>query len=339
MRALILQQPGSIHLGTVAEPKPNDGEVLLRIRMVGLCGTDLNSYRGKNPLISYPRIPGHEISARVEALGPGVPETIQIGQDVTLSPYTACGRCASCRRGRVNACQFNQTLGVQRDGALAEFLVVPWTKLLRAEGLTREQLCMVEPLSVGFHAAQRGRVEPNDTVAVLGCGMIGLGAIAASAYKGSRVIAVDVDDRKLDLAKRMGAHEVVNSKSQNLHEVLSSLTEGLGPDVVIEAIGLPETFRAAVDEVAFTGRVVYVGYAKEAVTYETRFFVMKELDILGSRNALQDDFAGVIQMLSTRSLPLSETVSKVVPISSAPDAFAEWAADPASTTKVLVAVD
>jgi 2-desacetyl-2-hydroxyethyl bacteriochlorophyllide A dehydrogenase len=338
MRALILHEPGRASVGEAREPQPGTGEVLLRVRMVGLCGTDLNSYRGKNPLITYPRIPGHEISAVIEAKGPEVPETIEAGQAVTLSPYTACGRCASCKRKRFNACQFNQTFGVQRDGAMTEHIVVPWQKLLVGEGLTTRQLCMVEPLSVGYHAATRGRVTTEDKVVVLGCGMVGLGAIAASAQKGARVIAFDLDDGKLELARRMGAHDVINARWPNQLDILSDLTDGLGPDVVIEAIGTPETFRAAVEQVAFTGRVVYVGYAKEPVSYETRLFVMKELDILGSRNALPEDFAGVIEMMRTRDLPLEETVSRVVKMDEAPDAFESWARDPLSTTKILVEV-
>lgn len=338
MRALILREPGAAEIGHTQEPgRLNEGDVLLRIRMVGLCGSDLNSFRGKNPMVSYPRIPGHEISAVVEAKGPGVPDSIALGTPVTLSPYTACGRCASCKRQRFNACQFNQTLGVQRDGALTELLAVPWQKLLSAEQLTARQLCMVEPLTVGYHAAVRGRTAPEDIVAVMGCGMVGLGAIAAAAHRGARVIAIDVDDKKLDLARRMGASETINSRAANLHDALGSHTEGLGPDVVIEAIGLPETFRAAVEEVAFTGRVVYIGYAKEAVAYDTRLFVQKELDILGSRNALPEDFAGVIDMLArNKDLPLEETVSRVVPLNDAPQAFADWSADPLAVSKILV---
>lgn len=338
MQALILQQPGKINLGPVPSPQLSPGDVLLRVRMVGLCGTDLNSYRGKNPLVSYPRIPGHEISAEIMEATAGVPAAFTPGTPVTLSPYTACGRCASCRRSRPNACQFNETLGVQRDGALTEFIKVPWQKLLLAPSLTAQELCLVEPLTVGFHAAARGRVTVEDTVAILGCGAVGLGAVAGAAERGARVIAVDVDDAKLALAKRAGATETINSRTEDRHARLSELTEGRGPDVVIEAIGLPETFRAAVEEVAFTGRVVYIGYAKEQVAYETRLFVQKELDILGSRNALVEDFAAVIQMLAKRSFPLEALISRIVTLPDAPDAFAEWAANPAATSKILVQI-
>ena len=338
MHAIFINAPGDAAAGTAKAPETGPDDVLLRVRMVGLCGSDLNSYRGKNPLVSYPRIPGHEISAEVVAAGDGVPAgKFAAGARVTVSPYSSCGTCPSCRRGRVNACQFNQTLGVQRDGALTEFIALPWRKLLTAPGLSLRELCLVEPLTVGFHAASRGRVEATDTVLVLGCGTVGLGSIAAAAHKGARVIAVDVDDRKLSLARRAGATETIHARSENVAERLAKLTNG-GPDVVIEAIGTPDTFRSAVDLVAFTGRVVYIGYAKEAVAYDTRLFVQKELDILGSRNATEADFAGVIEILGKRTFPLEEIVSRVIALDETPAALKEWDGNPSSISKILVEV-
>jgi len=336
MRALYIKKPLEAEVGELEAPTVQAGEVLLRVRFVGMCGSDLSSYRGKNPLVSYPRIPGHEIAGTIEAVGEGVPEKFQVGAAVTLSPYTSCGQCASCRRNRPNACKKNQTLGVQRDGALTDYITVPFEKLIVAEGLQLRELSLVEPLTVGYHAARRGRVTPTDQVMVMGCGAVGLGAIAAAAFMGATVIAVDVDDRKLELAKRAGAHVGINTKTQNLGERLQSLTDGMGPDVVIEAIGTPETFRLAVEVVAFTGRVVYIGYAKDEVHYDSRLFVQKELDILGSRNALPEDFEGVIRMISETKFPLEELVSKVVTLDQVPQALQDWYAAPATISKILV---
>jgi threonine dehydrogenase-like Zn-dependent dehydrogenase len=338
MRALYIRKPLEAEVGELKEPELQAGQVLLRIRFVGMCGSDLSSFRGKNPLVSYPRIPGHEIAATIEAVGEAVPERFQTGMAVTVSPYTSCGECASCRRQRPNACKNNQTLGVQRDGALTELLALPYEKLIVAEGLALRDLSLVEPLTVGFHAARRGRVAGGDLVAVLGCGAVGLGAIGAAAFQGATVIAVDVDDRKLALAQRAGAHHGVNTKTQNLNERLLALTGGRGPDVVIEAIGTPETFRLAVDVVAFTGRVVYIGYAKDEVRYDSRLFVQKELDILGSRNAQPEDFEGVIAMLKQGQFPLEELVSRVVTLEQAPQALQDWYNSPASVSKILVEV-
>lgn len=334
MKALVLHKPGHATIEKIPEPIAANGNILLKVRMVGLCGSDLNSFRGLNPLVSFPRIPGHEVSATVVQGDSSLVE----GTDVALSPYTSCGKCASCRRGRPNACQFNQTLGVQRDGALSEFIAMPPSKLYPAK-LTPKELCLVEPLTVGFHAAARGRVCVDDKVAIFGCGGVGLGAIAASNARGATTICVDVTDEKLELAKAAGAAYTINSQRESVHDRLLELTEGRGPDVVVEAVGMPSTFRAAVEEVAFTGRVVYIGYAKEQVSYETRLFVQKELDIIGSRNAQPEDFQMVIKLLESQKFPVDEVVSLIVPLAEAPNALRSWSKSPSRFTKILVTLD
>jgi threonine dehydrogenase-like Zn-dependent dehydrogenase len=331
MKALVLHKPGHASIETVPEPVAANGNILLKVQMVGLCGSDLNSFRGLNPLVSFPRIPGHEVCASVVQGDSSLAE----GTDVALSPYTSCGQCASCRRGRPNACQFNQTLGVQRDGALTEFIAMPREKLYPAK-LTPKELCLVEPLTVGFHAVARGRVTADDTVAVFGCGGVGLGVVAGSNSRGARTICVDVDDEKLKLARAAGSAHTINSRKEVLHDRLLEFTEGRGPDVVIEAVGTPTTFRSAVEEVAFTGRVVYIGYAKEPVSYETRLFVQKELDVVGSRNAQPEDFRAVIRLLEQRKFPVSEVVSMIVPLAEAPSALRSWSENPSRFTKILV---
>jgi threonine dehydrogenase-like Zn-dependent dehydrogenase len=337
MKALVLQQPGEAVIQSVPDAAPSREEVLLRVRRVGLCGSDLNSFRGRNPMVSYPRIPGHEVAATIVESSRTHPR-LAAGVNVTLSPYTECGKCPSCLRGRPNACQFNETLGVQRDGALAEYIAVPAQKLYTAN-LSLKELCLVEPLTVGFHAVARGRVTAEDTVAIFGCGGVGLGAVAAAGFRRARTIAIDVDDAKLAIALKSGATDAINTVREPLHEKLQELTAGRGPDVVIEAIGLPQTFRAAVEVVAFTGRVVYIGYAKELVAYETRLFVQKELDILGSRNALPADFREVIQMLEERRFPVEDAVSYIVSIDEAPQVLKAWSEKPATFSKIMVALD
>lgn len=337
MNALVITESGRTAYVERPKPQPTTGEVLLQIKRLGFCGSDLNTFRGFNPLVTYPRIPGHEIGAVIAETAPGVPPEFKVGQGTTVVPYTTCGKCSSCRSGRVNACRSNQTLGVQRDGAFTEFIAVPWQKLVRSEKLSLEEHALVEPLSVGFHAVERGRVTAGDTVLVFGCGMIGLGAISGAALLcGARVIAVDVDDAKVALARKAGAAETINSKTENLHEKLLLLTNSSGPDVVIEAVGLPATFRAAVDEVAFAGRVVYIGYAKDAVSYETKYFVMKELDIMGSRNATAKNFSDVIKVLESGRYPVKETITRCLPFAEAGTALADWAANPSQVTKIHI---
>jgi 2-desacetyl-2-hydroxyethyl bacteriochlorophyllide A dehydrogenase len=336
MKALVLQKPGQVTIQEVPEPVVSDQQILLKVRIVGFCGSDLNSFRGLNPMVSFPRILGHEVCATIVQADND--SELAIGTDVAVSPYTSCGQCASCRRGRPNSCQFNQTLGVQRDGALTEFIVVPREKLYPAR-LTKKELCLVEPLTVGFHAVARGRVAAGDAVAILGCGGVGLGAIAASGSRGATTICVDLDDEKLELARAAGGVHTINARRESLHHRLQEMTEGRGPDVVIEAIGTPATFRSAVEEVAFTGRVVYIGYAKEPVSYETRLFVQKELDVLGSRNALPEDFRAVIQMLVARRFPVDQAVSAIVPLEEAGEALRSWSENPSRFRKIMVELD
>ena len=331
MRALSLVEAGKVQVVDVVESPRKDGDLLLKVEMVGLCGTDLNSFRGRNPLVTYPRVLGHEVSATVLVGNASIPE----GTRVSVSPYTSCGECPSCRRGRQNACRKNQTLGVQRDGAIAERIAVPPGKVYPSK-LPLRELALVEPLTVGFHAVARGRVEAKDTVAVFGCGGIGLGAIAGSAFRGARTIAIDLDDKKLDVARLAGATDLIHSQRDNVRERLREMTHGDGPDVMIEAIGLSETFRMAVEEVAYTGRVVYIGYAKEPVAYETKLFVQKELDILGSRNAQPEDFRQVMQMLESGRFPVEQTISAVITLDEAPSMLARWSDNPASFTKIMI---
>lgn len=337
MKALAVDRPGHARVIEVERRPPGSGEAVLRIRRIGFCGTDLSTYLGRNPLVTYPRILGHEVAATIEQV-PANDLALSVGMDVTLSPYTSCGHCPSCRQGRVNACQSNETLGVQRDGAMQEYLNVPVEKLFPA-ALSLQELCIVEPLTVGCHAVARGCVASGDTVAVYGCGGVGLGAVAAAAFRGAQVIAIDLDTKKLETASRAGATHLIHTGEHDVDSRLREITGGQGPDVVIEAIGRPETFRAAVEQVAFAGRVVYIGYAKEPVSYETRLFVQKELDIRGSRNALPEDFRQVIRMLEEQRFPAAEAVSLTVPLAEAPAVLESWSRNPAEFTKIMVSFD
>lgn len=333
-----MHAPGDVRVENVPEPHRGRGEALLRVRRVGLCGSDLNSYRGRNPLVSFPRIPGHEIAATIVELGEDAPPSLTVGRDVTVSPYSSCGDCPACRNGRRNACRKNQTLGVQRQGALTEYVAVPADTLFVAD-LHLDELCLVEPLTVGCHAVARAAVTAKDVVAIFGCGGVGLGAVAASAFRGATTIAMDIDDSKLEIARKAGAAHVVHTKRQDVKEALAELTGGDGPDVVIEAVGLAETFRSAVELVAFTGRVVYIGYAKESVTYETRLFVQKELTLLGARNALPEDFRQVIQMLEQHRFPVEAAISTTAPMDRTPELLRAWSEDPAHFTKIMITLD
>lgn len=337
MKAVQITAEQQMAVVEIEKPEITAGEVLLKINYVGFCGSDLNTYLGRNPMVNMPVIPGHEVSATIVAVGDDVPESLTVGMDVTVDPYSNCGKCSSCHHERANACEHNETLGVQRNGAMREYIAMPWQKIIPAEGLTKQEIALIEPMSVGFHAVNRGEVTDSDVVMVVGCGMIGMGAIVRAALRGATVVAVDLDDEKLELAKRVGAHHVINSKTEDLHARLQEITDGCGPDVVIEAVGSAFTQNQAVSEVAFTGRVVFIGYAKAETQFITKLFVQKELDIRGSRNAKPADFRAVIRYMRQNSdYPKQELISAVATPETALDAMQKWAAAPAKVFRVLV---
>jgi 2-desacetyl-2-hydroxyethyl bacteriochlorophyllide A dehydrogenase len=333
MQALTILRPGEATLTEMAMPSPQAGEVAIDIAYVGYCGSDLTSYRGLNPLVSYPRVPGHEIAGTIAALGEGVTD-FTAGQTVTVIPYFNCGTCHACTTGRPNACVNNQTMGVQREGAMTGRITVPAAKVLPVDGLPLRDLALIEPCAVGFHAVRRSGLQPGETVVVLGCGMIGLGVLLGALRAGARVIAVDLSDAKLEIAKRLGAHETINAKG-DVRAAVTALT-GEGPDVVIEAVGAEATFLQAVDMVVTTGRVVYIGYAKAPIAYDTKTFITKEIDIRGSRNALPQDFSDVIDCLKANPGAGDLIVSRVASLDKAPAALAAWDADPGAFTKILI---
>lgn len=341
MQAFVIDKPGSSSLiETLPKPEAKSGEVLIKIKKVGFCGSDLNTFRGLNPIVSYPRIPGHEIAAEIVEVGADVKGDYKAGDKVLVLPYTTCGTCWSCLTNRPNACKNNKTLGVQQDGGMSEYLSVPAEKLITdINDMSFSEIAIVEPLAVGFHAARRAETKAGEYMLVFGCGMVGLGAIAKGARDGATVIAVDIDDEKLELSKSFGAKHVINSVKVNLEEEVLRLTEGHGASVTVEAIGLAQTFVAAVDLTAFAGRVVYVGYVKDAVSFDTKKFVMKEIQIRGARNAIKDDFVDVLTAMKEMNLPIEKLISKDVPLAEAGEALKFWSENTSEITKILVSFD
>jgi threonine dehydrogenase-like Zn-dependent dehydrogenase len=338
MKALFLTAIGQTALREIDKPMVGPNDVLIKIGMVGFCGGDLNGFKGLFELQEYPNILGHEVGGTIEELGDLVPDSFKIGNKVTVYPYLNCGKCISCRKGHRNACQDNKTMGVRRPGAMTRYVAIPWQDLFASEKLSLKELALVEPLTVGFHAAARGRVSNQDRVAVIGCGIVGMGAIASAVNRGAEVIAIDIDDSKMAIAKKIGVAHTINTSQEDLHEALMRITDGDGPDVIIEAVGNALTYRAAVDEVAYTGRVVCIGYAKSAVEFNTGLFVRKEIEILGSRNCTTE-FPEVIAYLEAGKFPVDDVISKIVSLADAGAALADWAVNPKGITKIMVDFD
>ncbi len=338
MKAMTFLEPGKMELIDIPEPEMGPEDVLIDIHYVGLCGTDLSTYRGKMPFVKYPRIPGHEVSGLILDKGAKVPDALAGGDKVMISPYFNCGDCPACRKGRFNTCERNQTLGVHREGALTSRIAVPYGKVFSSRKLPLAELALAEPLAVGYHATNRGQVVRGDRVLVLGCGTIGMGAVAAAVFKGAAVMAADIDDAKLELVKKFGVEATINAATDEVKEAVADLTGGDGADVVIEAVGHPDTIRSAVEVASYTGRVVQIGYIKKELPgYDINQIVVKELDVTGSRNAL-NVFPEVIRMLEQGQLPFQELISARYPFSQAPEAFRAWDADPGKFTKILIDV-
>ena len=219
---------------------------------------------------------------------------------------------------------------------MREYIAVPWQKVIPIGNITVEHAALIEPMSVGFHAVSRAQVVDTDTVMVIGCGMVGVGAVVRAIMRGAKVIACDMDDEKLAIVRGLGAEYTINSAKENVHERLQEITAGAGPDVVIEAVGAPVTYQMAVNEVAFTGRVVCIGYAKQDVSFTTKLFVQKELDIRGSRNAQPEDFEGVIRYLEKNNPPYEILISNEVNPEHAEEAMQQWMQAPAKVFRILV---
>lgn len=337
MKAYAINEPFSVIQVEVPNPELGPTDVRIKVKYIGLCGSDLNSFRGLMPFVKLPRIPGHEISGLVVEKGSSVPENIHLGDKVTVLPYTKCGVCPACRAGRDNCCQYNQTLGVQREGALTEEIVVPFEKVFVSATLSLEELVLVEPLSVGYHGANRGEVTEIDTVLVLGVGTIGMGALCAAVRKGATVIALDIDDVKLAQAKKFGAHYTINSLSQDPRTEIDKITHGEGVSIAIEAAGTPITFNLALDLVAFAGRVVSIGYSKNETPIKTQLIVSKELNMYGSRNALRV-FPSVIQMFERREHPFTDMITKVYAFDQVAEALGYWNENAGTVSKILIKV-
>ncbi len=337
MKAFAIKEQGLVEEISIEQPKVGADEVLIEVHYIGLCGSDLNSYRGLMPLVTLPRIPGHEISGVVVDKGEAVPDKIQQGDKVTVSPYTNCGVCPACMAGRPNTCEFNQTLGVQREGALTKLISVPFDKVFVSKTLSLIELVLVEPLSVGYHGANRGQVSETDTVLLLGCGTIGMGALVASVRKGATIIAVDIDDAKLEQAKKFGASHTINSLKANAIAEIRNITNNQGANVVIEAAGTQQTYKLALEAVSFAGRIVFIGYPKNEVTMDAPLLVRKEVNIYGSRNALRV-FPSVISMFEKKEKPYTDLVTKIFPFAQTPDAFRFWDENTGIISKILIDV-
>ncbi|MCP4384742.1 MAG: alcohol dehydrogenase catalytic domain-containing protein [Hyphomicrobiales bacterium] len=336
MKALVIPEPGASAFTSIDEPVERSDEVILQVDFAGLCGSDMSTFKGLNPLVAYPRIPGHEIGGTILSVGADVASSFQPGQFAIVIPYKNCGRCSACRRGRINACRYNETLGVQRDGGLTERIAISPDKLILNDTLPKPHLALVEPLSVGFHAVRRATVTPDDIAVVIGGGMIGVGALIAAAQESRRVFVVEVSEKKREQLLALGAEDVFDPSEVDVLSELNRRTGQEGADVVIEAVGLAATYRQSIDLVNGGGRVAFIGYAVDEIAFDTKQFNLKELDMFGSRNATRTDFEQAVRYLEANPESAHDVISYMVPWAEADGALPLWDRVRQDSFKVMI---
>jgi 2-desacetyl-2-hydroxyethyl bacteriochlorophyllide A dehydrogenase len=336
LKAIYINNPKDVSIQNMDKPVPKEGEALLKVLYGGICGSDLGSYRGTFAYFSYPRVPGHELSAEIVEIGPNE-YGLEKGMVVTCNPYFNCGTCYSCQRGLVNACTTNQTMGVQREGGFAEYITMPVERIFDGKGLDAKTLVLIEPFCIGYHGVKRAQVGPTDKVLIVGAGTIGvLAAIAAKAL-GAEVYMSDIAPKKLEYARQFGIDgTLLNDSVENLEKQVMEITNGNGFDVAIECVGLPSTFQNCIDSVAFGGRVVLVGVGKKNLDFNFTTIQKKELNIFGSRNALTSDFKELIDIVKAGKANIAKVVTNVYAFDDAPRAFADFDKNSAEMLKVLI---
>ena len=310
MRAIVCEEPRKLTVGTRAKPVPAEGEVLIRIRRVGLCGTDYHIFSGEHPYLAYPRVLGHELAGVVET--PSGP-SLKPGQLVTVNPYLACGRCIACRKGRPNCCVSIRVLGVHADGGMCEFLSVPESAVIDAAALSLEQAAMVEFLAIGAHAVARAALSPGCRVLVVGAGPIGVAAALFARLDGAHVTIVDLRRRRLEYARaRLGLDPII-APPEAIPVELAKRTDGEMFDCVFEASGNAGAMRTGLDSVAHGGTYVLLSVVKEEIAFPDPEFHKRETTLLASRNALSADFERVVSSIRTGLIATDSLLTHTFP--------------------------
>ena len=336
MKTLVIEEPKRLVIKETEIPKPGDGETLLKMVVGGICGSDLGVYRGTMAYGAYPRIPGHEFAAQIVEIN-GDPMGFSVGQLVTANPYFNCGNCYSCRRGFVNCCEDNKTMGVQRDGAFSEYFVMPTKRLIDGKGLPAETLALIEPFCISYHGIKRADVQAGEKVLVIGGGTIGILAMFAAKSRGAQVYVCDVAQEKLDKAMKLGADGILlNDNPNTFEEKVNAITDGDGFDVAVEAVGLPSTFQNAIDASAYRGRIVLVGISKRPLDFQFNIIQKKELMIVGSRNAFTEDFEELIDIVKNGNLDPQKVVTNRYHYLDAAKAFSDFDTNQGSMLKVAL---
>ena len=336
MRCLVCERPGALRLNERPRPKPGAGEVLVRIRRAGVCGTDLHIFEGTHPFLEYPRVIGHELAGEVAEIGEGC--STAIGLRVFVIPYLSCGTCVACRRGKTNCCQRIKVLGVHIDGGMAEYVCVPEANVAAADGVTLDQAAMVEFLAIGAHAVRRASPSARDRVLVVGAGPIGVGCILFAKMRGAEVTALDIRRDRLDFSREHLRVDHVVTAGPDACEELSRLTSGDFYDIVIDATGSAKAMAAGFEYVAHGGAYVFVSVVRDVISFADPEFHKRETTLLGSRNATREDFVAVIDAMRRSLVPTDALVTHRATLEEAPEKFPAWIKPETGVIKALIEI-
>ena len=337
MKSLICTEPGSLEYGAGEIPAQSAGNTILRIRRVGICGTDLHAFEGTQPYFSFPRILGHELAAEIEQTDRA---DFEKGETVTLIPYFNCGVCIACRNNKPNCCTAIKVCGVHIDGGMRTYLSVPSYSLVKSNGLGFDELALTEPLAIGAHAVSRAGVTANEFVLVIGAGPIGLGIIEFARIAGAQVIAMDVNDNRLNFCKdKLHVKHTINALQDNGMEKLAAITNGDMPTVVIDATGNLKAINNAFQYMSHGGRYVLVGLQKEEIHFSHPEFHKREATLMSSRNATRQDFEYVIDCIKNKKIDALNFITHRVSFDELAMEFPSYIKPEMGVIKAMVTMD
>jgi 2-desacetyl-2-hydroxyethyl bacteriochlorophyllide A dehydrogenase len=335
MKSIVCVQPDEFKLVETEVPVPQAGEARVRIKRIGICGTDLHAFKGNQPFFSYPRVLGHELSGIVEAIGANVSD-FNVGDQVAVMPYLECGTCIACRNGKTNCCTNMLVLGVHIDGGMREFIAIPADHLLHTEGLTLDQSAILEPLSIGAHAVRRSELKQGEFVLVIGGGPIGLGVMALAKHRGAKVIAMDINEERLEIAKSWAGVDYTVNALNEPKESLVEITGGDFPTIVFDATGNTRSMTDAFQYVAHGGKLIYVGLVKTDISFSDPEFHKKEMTLMGSRNATREDFELVLQAVKSGAIDANRYITHRSRFDQMIDRFEAWLKPESKVVKAMV---
>jgi 2-desacetyl-2-hydroxyethyl bacteriochlorophyllide A dehydrogenase len=337
MKSIVCEKPNHFNMVEVEPPVLKTGEALVRIRRIGICGTDYHAYRGNQPFFSYPRVLGHELSGEIESVGENS-YGLKEGDLVSVLPYMACGECIACRNGKTNCCTDMKVLGVHIEGGMSEWISVPYNHLVKTNGLTLDQSAMIEPLSIGAHAIRRAALKQGEYVLVIGAGPIGLGVMAFAKQEGASVIAMDVNEERLEYCRKWAKVDYTVNALENPIENLKEITNGEMPTVVFDATGNAKSMSDAFNYPAHGGKLIYVGLTKGNILFDDPDFHKKELTLMGSRNATREDFEYVEKTIQTGGVDIDSYITHRASFDEMIIQFEEWLTPEAKVIKAIVEV-